>query len=160
MMRDKDMRLRIRLAEAGDLPAVRAIIQHAYGTYLPRMAGQRPGPMDANYPAQIDAGELYVADTDSGIAGLLVIRPYADHLLLDNVAVDPAFQGRGVGRALIAFAEDRAREAGFTEIRLYTHMTMVENQKLYAALGYRETGRHEQDGFDRIFMAKPLTSEA
>lgn len=159
-MRAKDMRLRIRLAEAGDLNGVQAIVQHAYGTYLSRMAGQRPGPMDADYAAQMDAGELYVADTDNGIAGLLIIREYADHLLLDNVAVDPAFQGRGVGRALIAFAEDRAREAGFTEIRLYTHAKMIENQKLYAALGYRETGRHEQDGFDRVFMVKPLTSGA
>ena len=48
-------------------------------------------------------------------------------LSLDNVAVAGNFQGKGIGRRLIDFAEAEARRRGFGEIRLYTHQTMHEN---------------------------------
>jgi hypothetical protein len=45
---------------------------------------------------------------------------------------------------------------GYSEIRLYTHQTMVENQRFYASIGYEETGRGSEAGYDRVFMRKPL----
>jgi hypothetical protein len=45
---------------------------------------------------------------------------------------------------------------GYREIRLYTHQTMVENQRLYASIGYQETGRGTEAGYDRVFMRKQL----
>jgi hypothetical protein len=42
------------------------------------------------------------------------------------------------------------------EIRLYTHERMIENQRLYQGIGYEETGRGYEAGYDRIFMRKPL----
>jgi hypothetical protein len=39
---------------------------------------------------------------------------------------------------------------------LYTHQTMVENQRLYASIGYEETGRGSEAGYDRVFMRKRL----
>jgi len=77
-------------------------------------------------------------------------------LLLDNVAVDPNHQGKGIGRALIDFAEQEARRRGHAEIRLYTHQSMHENIVLYPRLGYEETGRGEQAGFQRVFFRKIL----
>jgi hypothetical protein len=35
---------------------------------------------------------------------------------------------------------------------------MTENLAIYARLGYRETARHSQDGYDRVFMEKDLGS--
>ena len=43
------------------------------------------------------------------VMGLVVLLAEADHLLLDNVAVDPVAQGQGVGRALIDFAAAEVR---------------------------------------------------
>jgi hypothetical protein len=40
----------------------------------------------------------------------------------------------------LAFAEAEALRRGYCEIRLYTHQTMAENQRLYASIGYEETG--------------------
>ena len=145
----------IRPATPADLDAVCEIVSEAYGIYIPRM-GVEPGPMRADYAALIGDGVLHVAEIEGSVAGILVILAEPDHLLLDNVAVDPDRQGSGIGRALIAFAEAAARTAGHAEIRLYTHEKMVENQRLYAALGYEETGRGRQDGFDRVFMRKRL----
>jgi ribosomal protein S18 acetylase RimI-like enzyme len=148
----------IRPATETDLDAVCEIVAEAYGVYIPRM-GVEPGPMRADYAALIGDGVLHVAEIDGRVAGILVIFAEPDHLLLDNVAVDPDWQGRGIGRALIAYAEAAARAAGHAEIRLYTHEKMVENQRLYTALGYEETGRGRQDGFDRVFMRKRLVVE-
>jgi GNAT superfamily N-acetyltransferase len=77
-------------------------------------------------------------------------------LLLDNVAFDPVVQGKGYGRALIAFAEAEARRHGHKELRLYTHVLMTENLTLYGRLGFRETGRVREKGYDRVYMAKAL----
>jgi ribosomal protein S18 acetylase RimI-like enzyme len=112
--------------------------------------------MDADYEALTRAGLAWVAEADGAIAGVLVLEVLDDHLLVENVAVDPRLQGRGVGRALLAFAEERAAELGLSELRLYTHVKMTENQALYARLGYREVERRAEKGFARVFMSKRI----
>jgi hypothetical protein len=52
------------------------------------------------------------------------------------------------------FAEDEALRRGHREIRLYTHQTMVGNQRLFASIGYEETGRGGEAGYHRVFMRK------
>ena len=87
-----------------------------------------------------------------------MLRREPDHLLLDNIAVSPSQQRLGLGHRLLAFVEAEALRRGYREIRLYTHQTMVENQRLYASIGYEETGRGAEAGYDRIFMRKRLQS--
>jgi hypothetical protein len=41
----------------------------------------------------------------------------------------------------------KALRRGYREIRAYTHQTMVENQRLYASIGYEETGRGTEAGY-------------
>jgi len=77
-------------------------------------------------------------------------------LLLESVAVLPAFQGRGIGRSLIAFAEEHARRLDLSAVELYTNERMTENLRLYPALGYEETGRATQAGFARVFFQKRI----
>jgi ribosomal protein S18 acetylase RimI-like enzyme len=88
---------------------------------------------------------------------VLVLQPRPRSLLLENVAVAPAWQGRGIGRALIGFAEDRARALGLDEITLYTNEEMTENLALYPTLGYEEVERRSEDGFRRVFFRKRLS---
>jgi ribosomal protein S18 acetylase RimI-like enzyme len=100
---------------------------------------------------------VWVIEEGTSIVGILVLLPRPDHLLLDNIAVAPSHQGFGFGRRLLAFAEAEATRRGYCEIRLYTHETMTENQRLYAAIGYEETGRGTEAGYERVFMRKQLT---
>lgn len=147
----------MRRATPDDAGALADLAIAAYERYLPRLpAGLRPGPMDADYRAAIEHDETWVAEADGTIAGFLVLVPRSDHLLLENVAVRPGFQGRGLGRRLLALAEERAGHHGLDMIRLYTHAVMVENQLLYERLGYVETGRRTDAGFDRVFYEKGL----
>jgi len=149
----------IRPATEADVPEIARIVEHAYREYIPRM-GHPPAPMRDDYATRVAEGVVSVIEQGEAIAGLVVLLPMAEHLLLDNLAVAPAQQHRGLGRRLLAFAEAEALRLGYREIRLYTHRTMVENQRLYAAAGYRETGRGTVAGYDRVFMAKRLAHPA
>jgi GNAT superfamily N-acetyltransferase len=146
----------IRRAEPADRQQVEAIVRAAYELYVERI-GKPPGPMLDDYRRLIDQGVVSVLEEAYGsIAALIVLLPQPAHLLLDNVAVRPDRQGRGVGRRLIAFAEAEARRLGYAELRLYTHAMMTENIALYTRLGFRETGRGHEAGYDRVFMVKPV----
>jgi GNAT superfamily N-acetyltransferase len=146
----------IRSASPADRVSVERIVHEAYAAYVGRI-GKPPGPMLDDYAALIDAGAVSVLETDDGdIAAIIVLLPKSDHLLLDNVAVRRARQGQGLGRRLIAFAEAEARRLGFSEVRLYTHQMMTENISLYARLGFVETGRGHDAGYERVFMTKAL----
>ena len=148
----------IRLAETVDLAAVRAIARASYAIYVPRI-GREPAPMVADFEAAQVAGDLWVVrpeGSDGQIAGFVVAYGRDDHWHLENVAVDPAAQGTGLGRALIAHVEVLARGAGARALELYTNARMTENQTLYPRLGYTETGRATEDGFDRVFYRKEL----
>jgi GNAT superfamily N-acetyltransferase len=146
----------IRPADAADVPQLGEIVEHAYAPYIERI-GRRPAPMDDDYEAKTRLGEVFVAD-DGGIAGMIVLVERPDHLLVENVAVDPVRQGTGVGRALLAYAEDHATAHGLRELRLYTNEAMTENLAFYPRLGYRETGRDVEDGFRRVYYSKRLQS--
>ncbi|MFT4130487.1 GNAT family N-acetyltransferase [Labrys sp. (in: a-proteobacteria)] len=145
----------LRLATAADLPAIEHIVEAAYRPYVVRI-GRKPGPMLDNYAALVEAGHLHVLVLDGDIQGILVLIPQADAMLLDNVAVAPAAQGRGLGRRLLLAAEDFAREAAYRRIRLYTNEAMTENIALYSRCGYAETHRIEEKGLRRVYMEKDL----
>ena len=145
----------IRVAGPPDAGRVKEIAAAAYARYVPRV-GRPPAPMMADYDAQISRGDVWVAVRAGRIVGFVVLLHRTDHLLLENIAADPADQGTGVGARLMAFAEEQATAAGLDEIKLYTHVTMTENQAYYPRHGYVETHRERDGGFDRVFFRKRL----
>ncbi len=145
----------IRPARAEDAAVVAAIAQAAYGIYVARI-GRMPLPMLADY-ADLTARDLvHVLDVDGAVAAYVVLIHEPEALLVENIAVSPAFQKRGLGRALLAFADDAARAAGLQTIRLYTNAAMTENIALYGRCGYVETHRATEDGRHRVYMQKAL----
>ncbi len=145
----------IRKAVLSDLDRVKDCARQAYTLYVARM-GKEPAPMVADFAAQIESGTLHVIELDGEVAGFIVLYPRRDHLHVENVAVLPAGQGKGLGKALMRFAEDEATRQGLSAIELYTNVKMTENQAFYPALGYVETERREEDGFSRVFYRKDL----
>jgi len=146
----------IRPAERGDAAVVRDLVRMAYSKYVERI-GKEPAPMLEDYDALIRAGEVWVWDEGGEVLGVLVMRSADDHLFVDNVAVAPGHQGRGLGRELLAFAEERAEREGLPEVSLYTNEKMHENLAVYAKLGFEETGRGVDGGYRRVFMRKRLS---
>jgi ribosomal protein S18 acetylase RimI-like enzyme len=143
----------IRRANEADLPVIEEIITAAYSKYLARM-DRPPAPMLHDHAPAVEQGEVWVAG--SPVAGLISLVLADDGLLVENLAVHPAAQGAGLGRALMDFAEQQARTLGLPRLVLYTNEVMTENQAIYAHLGYRETARRTEDGYRRVFMQKEL----
>ena len=113
--------------------------------------------MLADFETLIGEGKVWVIDGEP-VPGYIVLRAGEGMLFIDNVAVDPMFHGQGHGRVLLDFAEGEAAAQGLATIRLFTNIHMTENRSLYPSMGYREIARRNEDGFDRVYFEKPLTS--
>jgi GNAT superfamily N-acetyltransferase len=145
----------IRTARIEDCAAIEAIVQAAYAVYIPRV-GRKPRPMLDDYAALIRDRFVHVFEEDGVICGIVVLIPKESMLLIDNIAVTPSAQGRGRGRILMEFAEQCALTSGYDLIALYTNEALTENLALYSRIGFVETHRAAEDGFQRVYMAKAL----
>jgi ribosomal protein S18 acetylase RimI-like enzyme len=144
--------LLIRPAVVADRTAVEEVVHAAYAPWI-EVIGVQPLPMVADYAKLIRAGQVWVLGP---VDGLIVLIPEDGVLLIENVAVRPAAQGRGLGRRLLAVAEDRARSLGLSALRLYTNEKMTSNIAWYERLGYVETGRENISGRYAVHMRKAL----
>ena len=148
-------KIKIRLATSDDLLEVASCARAAYSWYIERI-GREPAPIIANFAEQIDLGQVYVAHFKLTFIGYAVFYSSAKHLHLENVAVAPSYMGQGVGKRLIEYAEQTARNKGLKAVELYTNETMTENLAMYPRLGYIETERKHQAGFNRVFFRKNI----
>jgi ribosomal protein S18 acetylase RimI-like enzyme len=150
-----DEEIPIRLATPGDLEQIVRCVNAAYAQYLDRM-DRPPAPLLVDYAALIARGVVYALVSPHGVCGLLVMEMRAESLFIENVAVDPTYQGQGLGRRLMAFAEQYAREHRLRELRLYTNERMVESLAFYRSLGFEEVERRLDDGYQRVFLREQL----
>ena len=147
---------RLRPATTSDVSAVEACVKAAYQSYLARI-GKPPGPMLEDYAQVIEQDQVFVVELNNKIVGVLVLIVTNEGFLLENVAVEPSFHGKGIGKLLLQFAEAEARLQGYRSIYLYTHEKMTENQSLYSKSGYVEYDRRVEKGFSRVYMRKQLS---
>jgi GNAT superfamily N-acetyltransferase len=145
----------LRQAVAADAPAIRRLTRDAYAKWVP-VIGREPKPMTADYGEALRHHRIDLLQVDGKLAGLIETIPEADHLLIENVAVLPAYQGRGLGRRLMAHAEDLAAAHGHAEIRLYTNKLFAENVQLYGKLGYRVDREEAFSGGVVVHMSKRI----
>jgi GNAT superfamily N-acetyltransferase len=138
-----------RLARAAEAPALAALVERAYAPWV-AVIGRRPAPMQDDYTARIAAGQAWVVTVDGALAGAAVIEERPDCLWLDNVAVDPARHGGGLGRALLRFVGREALRRGLPQVGLITNEKMARNIALYQRLGFEEVERREEHGFRRV----------
>ena len=145
----------VRPAHADDADAVAVCVKAAFLPYIERM-GKPPAPMLADFSSLIAAGQVWVAEMNGQVVGVLVQFETEHGFYIDTVAASPAHQGTGVGRALLVFAEGDARRRGFRSIYLCTNAKMTENQIFYPKIGYVKYERKIESGYDRIFYRKRL----
>jgi ribosomal protein S18 acetylase RimI-like enzyme len=147
--------LRLRPATVDDVPSLHALITEAYTHYIARI-GRKPAGMLVDYSQALRDHLVWVLEGPNGVVGLLDLIQGDEHIMIDNLVIAPDHQGRKLGTWLMCFAENEARQRHRRELRLYTHQLMVENQAIYAHLGYEETERRVENGFPRVFMRKLL----
>jgi RimJ/RimL family protein N-acetyltransferase len=162
--------VRIRRAEPGDARALvvlaRAVGAEPEGWLISDGGWRSVGEERRHLRAARSSTKLavLVAEADEGIVGRLTIarevHPACDHVADIGLMVAQSFRRRGVGKALLAAAEDWARAVGVRKIELHVFPHNEAAIALYERAGYlREGYRHGQfrrsSGFvDAIVMAK------
>lgn len=117
----------MRQARPDDAEKLTRIAQAAYGKYVPRMV-KAPAPMSYDYLAWIREGNTYVLEHFGEVAAMITLLPKDDHLMMRNLAVLPAFQGRRLGHALIDFAEAEAKRRNLPPTRSFRKQCRSTNR--------------------------------
>ena len=149
------MKLQFRPAQANDLPEICALIRAATDA----MARQGIFQWDEIYPTEADfrrdihEGWLYVGWMEERIAVVFALNRECDaeyangqwrhgdaYLVLHRLCVHPAFQRRGAGRQAMAHIEAQAAAMGARSLRLDVFSQNPFALRLYAGLGYEQTG--------------------
>jgi N-acetylglutamate synthase-like GNAT family acetyltransferase len=89
-------------------------------------------------PAQIEAGQVTVAEADGQVLGFSVVLPREDgDAELDGLFVEPKGWGKGVGRGLVEHAAARARSAGVRALHVIAN---PRAEGFYARCGFERIG--------------------
>ncbi|KQU93460.1 GNAT family N-acetyltransferase [Devosia sp. Root105] len=147
--------IKIRIAEPHEAGAIAAIVVAAYAKWVP-LIGREPMPMRVDYEKAVREHRFDLAVEGETILGLIETVPHPDHLWIDNVAVAPAAQGRGIGRMLLASTEQRAIAAGHPELRLVTNGAFESNIALYTRIGFVVDRIEDFLNGKAVYMRKPL----
>ena len=105
-----------------------------------------------------DTGAI-IAERNGSVVGCVMFRIYQGDLYFGRLSVLPEVRGTGLAKRLIAAVEREARALGLPGVRLGVRVVLVDNQRLFESLGYREIGREAHPGFDHptsINMRKAL----
>jgi amino-acid N-acetyltransferase len=114
--------IRLRQASQEDFPAIEQLL---HATRLPR----------SGVDVLIDS--FIVAEDDGRVMGVAGVERHGECGLLRSVAVDPAAQGRGVGRALVERLIAESKEKGIAELYLLT----TTAEKYFPVFGFTKISR-------------------
>jgi ribosomal protein S18 acetylase RimI-like enzyme len=145
----------IRSATPADAASVRNVVRAAYAKWLP-VLGREPLPMQADYDRAVREHQIDLLYIDGQMVGLIEMIARADHLYIENVAVAPEHQGQGLGRQLLAHAEQVALARGQSDIRLLANAVFESNISLYKAVGYCIDREEPFMGGTAVYMSKKV----
>lgn len=96
-----------------------------------------------------------IEQLDDKLVGGLILAPTDNETIrLMQVAVETRYQGEGIGRELVKYAEKRAKEAGFGKIVMHAMLSVVS---FYEKIGYTQEGEiFEESGITFAKMVKSL----
>jgi GNAT superfamily N-acetyltransferase len=134
----EDESVALRLAVIADIPALVRLINAAFVVEQFVFEGDRIDAEETR--AFMESGRFLVAEDAAGFAGCVYLEIRDGRGYLGLLAVDPTRQGTGLGRKLVAAAEDyfRASGCGAVDLRVISQRTPLP--PFYRRLGYEEVG--------------------
>jgi len=96
-----------------------------------------------------------IENLDDRLLGGLVLAPVNDEeVRMMQVAVETRYQGEGIGRELVKYAEKRAKDSGFSKIVMHAMLSVVN---FYEKIGYHQEGDiFEENGITFAMMVKQI----
>lgn len=82
-------------------------------------------------------------------AACVVLTPRNEALYIGKLAVVPEHRGAGLARRLVDHADERARSLGLGWLELEVRVELLQNQRVFIALGFAEVGRRAHAGYSR-----------
>jgi len=152
----------LRRATADDAAAIARVIAASFEQYRGRLNPESgafretAGGIAADLAKGIAA---IVAERNGEMIGCVLVEEQEGDLYFGRLSVLPSARGQGLARQLVDAVEAEARRRGLPGVRLGVRIVLTDNQRLFQALGYRETSREAHPGFDHptsINMRKPL----
>lgn len=134
------MTIRIRPTTLSDVAALSAIERAAAGRFrdIPELAWLADGEV---IPAEqhldyAERGLSWLALANDQPVGFVLAEAHPSSLFIVELSVDLDWQGKGIGRQLIACVADCARKRGLTALMLTTFRDVPWNAPFYARLGF------------------------
>jgi ribosomal protein S18 acetylase RimI-like enzyme len=121
--------------------------------------GVEPIPLQADYAKILSEYEVWLYEDEAKLAGVLILGPRPEDLLIWSVATAPDARRSGLGNRLLAAAELRARELGKCTMRLYTGELLVDNIAWYQRRGYAIERTEAMRDRKIVHMKKTLEGE-
>lgn len=148
-----DNSITIRIASGDDVKVIEKISKAAYSKWI-TLIGREPLPMQVDYSLAISKHRFDLLELGGAVVGVLETVPSDGYLLIENIAVSPDHQRKGIGRTLLNHAEEVAKTSGFQKLRLYTNELFEGNVSLYESAGYVVTDRSSVNGGIKVDMVK------
>jgi N-acetylglutamate synthase-like GNAT family acetyltransferase len=145
----------VDIAKAIDVPSIKLITDADYSKYI-EVLGMLPAAMKGQYDKIIEMQKVHVLRADGDVVGSIILSTAGDSVTVDNLVVAPSAQGRGFGRGLMKYAEDKARGQGLAAVTLFANEKIDDNIDWYTRIGFIETERKTVDGFNRVHFRKNL----
>ncbi|MFZ9630377.1 MAG: GNAT family N-acetyltransferase [Ilumatobacteraceae bacterium] len=125
----------------------------AFARLVPQLSKSSPPPTSDELRAMIvsDASDVLVARVEGVIVGTLTLVtfriPTGVRAWIEDVVVDDAARGHGVGEALNQFALDLARSKGAKTVDLTSRPSREAANRLYQRIGFvqRDTNVYRYD---------------
>ncbi len=127
-----------RFAVESDLPAIIALVNQAFQVEAFFILRDRLSPEDAR--EYFTNGRFLLAEENGALAGCVYVELRGDRCYLGLLSVDPARQKTGLGRRLVAAAEEFGREMGTHHMDLTVVNLRTELPPFYEKLGYAVVG--------------------
>ena len=151
------MTTQFRRATLEDADAVRLLTRAAYAKWVPAI-GREPLPMKADYEVAVREHLVDLLEVDRTLAALIEMIPESEWLLIENLAVAPAFQRRGYARVLLERAQETAFALGLQGLQLFTNSLFESNVDLYLRHGFSIDREEPFMGGVTVYMSKSLNS--
>jgi GNAT superfamily N-acetyltransferase len=127
----------LRAGEKRDMDDLTRLINLAFAVEQIAIPGER---IDReNTRAFLLSGAFFVLEDRTGLAGCVYAEVRGDRGYLGLLAVEPALQGRGLGKRLVAAAEDHLKRVGCRAVDLRVVSARSELLLFYERLGYAPT---------------------
>ena len=128
----------LRFGVESDLPALLSLVNQAFMVENFFKTADRLDEQSAR--EYFSKGRFLVADEDGALVGCIFVQVHGQKAYLGLLSVAPGRQKNGLGRRLVAAAEEFSREMGAHHMELTVVNLRTELLPIYQRLGYQEVG--------------------